>query len=248
MLSLSRISRSDEGANNSIEPTRALSGARGSSPAFADNMRMPDSILGRSAVTVGIAIGFAVCFSCAPHGFMLVANMLTPDAEGVLSFQVGSFLPGVHAVLVGLTVLFSSWVLIPIWSVLSAISVLLATARRSLIARAMIVILAFSSLLVGALWAPGPITRWPFSILGHHEERELVRDLFPLHIVRPEWISPVDDQFTGRWAVAEIVARCAIVALGWALGLIIIHRSTRHISAANNSVQPTAGRFAASGG
>jgi len=169
---------------------------------------------------------------------MVAADMLTPDAQGVLSLQVGSFLPVVHAALVNLVVLFSL-PLIPIWSILSAISVLLAIVRRQLISRVLIAILAFSCLSVGALWAPGPITQWPISILGHHDKRELVRELFPIHIVRPEWISPVDDVFSFRWGVAEILARCAIVGSAWAFGLIIIHRLTRQISAANKAPQST---------
>jgi hypothetical protein len=202
-------------------------------------MRLPDSILGRSAVAMGIAIAFSACFLCATYVFMLVANMLTPDAKGVLSLQVDSVLPGLHAVLVGLSVLFSV-PLVPIWSILAAMSVLLAMVRRRLIVRAMIIILASSSLLVGALWAPGPLVRWPISILGDHDERQLVCELFPVHIVRPEWINPVDDRFTIRWMEAELVARCSVVALVWAFGLVIIYRSTRLISATAHPVPPTA--------
>ena len=192
--------------------------------------------LRRLAITFGVlSLFFGLFLFASGFAGMFIADMLTPHAKGALTIQTESCLPMLHAVIVGLWVVGRLPTTLCLFSMLLAVSVVLFLRRRGCLPRAAIVCLAFASLVGSSLWVPNPIVRWPISILGDHDERELIRGLFPVHIVNPDWINPSDSDVTSRWAFAEVMARGVPAAGIWCVALLAIARLTRPKETANAS-------------
>jgi len=176
------------------------------------------------------------------YGAMFVADMLTPNGQGVLSVQVESLPPFFHAVLVGLFAVGRIPSSLCLFSIILAVSVVLFVSRRKWLTRAAIICLAVACLVGSSLWVPNPFVRWPISILGDHDDRQLIRELFPVHVVNPDWITSGGMDITGRWCIAEAMARGVLVAGMWSVALLVIARLTRPKEAANKQMQVLVGK------
>ena len=102
--------------------------------------------------------------------------------------------------------------------------------------------------LTGGYWALGPFRYWPIEIFGEHDDVVLIRSLFPIRIVDPNWVHASKDDFAVMWCIAEYKARAAIVLVSWLALLIAFIFWVRRTRSAINSAQPSATRSAADGG
>ena len=100
----------------------------------------------------------------------------------------------------------------------------------------------------GSWWALGPFRYSPMEILGEYDEIQLIRSLFPVRIIDPSWIHVAKDDLDMIWCFAEFKARAGVSLIVWLAALIGFFVWVRHTRSAINSVQPTAGRSAPSGG
>ena len=84
--------------------------------------------------------------------------------------------------------------------------------------------------IAGGYWVIGPFIHWPGEIFGDYDPADLIRRLFPIHIVNPSWIRAAKDDVDMMWCFAEVKARAAVVVVGWLAlmtGFVVWVRHTR---------------------
>jgi len=105
----------------------------------------------------------------------------------------------------------------------------------------LLVLTTLAALAVAFFWALAPLLTpvWHLSEIGS-TDADLVRELWPFHLVQPEWVSTPPDYI--RWAQAETLARGIVVFLSWATTAILLERRylRSHRNTPPNTLQATA--------
>lgn len=91
-------------------------------------------------------------------------------------------------------------------------------------------------------WAFGPLLT-PLICINSTEwtGADVVRRVWHLRLVQPEWVSKPTDYVL--WSQAESLARCIVVVLGWSVGVAFIvrgHLASRRKSPLDTASQPMA--------
>jgi hypothetical protein len=88
----------------------------------------------------------------------------------------------------------------------------------------LLLLITWAAMAVAFFWALAPFILTPLSYLFPSDwtDADLVRHLWPCHLVPPEWVSAPPDY--GQWVVAETKARLAVVFLGWLVSITFIVR------------------------
>jgi len=82
--------------------------------------------------------------------------------------------------------------------------------------RTFILLLALTTLAALAaafLWGLAPLLT-PLATIHDGTEADLIREIWPLRLVQPEWVSIPPNHYQ-RWEMAETLARLIVVFLGW---------------------------------
>jgi hypothetical protein len=108
--------------------------------------------------------------------------------------------------------------------------------------------LTLGAAVAGGFWALSPFIFYPIEILGDYDPVQLIRKLFPIHIVDPSWIHAAKDDLDMMWCFAEFRARAAIVLAAWLVAMTVLIIRVWRGRSAIHSVQLTAARCADSGG
>jgi hypothetical protein len=99
------------------------------------------------------------------------------------------------------------------------------------------------ALLIAFFWALDPMLTAIFMLTRPGiTDAELIREIWHVRLVQPEWISGPGQLF--KWMEAEAGARLSVVFLGWLASVFTLvkrhYRGTAKSS--NQSLEPTAGR------
>jgi hypothetical protein len=90
----------------------------------------------------------------------------------------------------------------------------------------LIVLGIFVALAVVALtlfWAIAPAIT-PVIALSDGNEADLIRELWPIRLVQPEWVFYFYGPSLTYWTLAESIARLVLVILGWLAAAFLIYR------------------------
>jgi len=103
-----------------------------------------------------------------------------------------------------------------------------------------IVAVTFVALAVAFFWALDPMLSAIFMLTHATTDAELIRQVWHIRLVQPEWISGPGQLF--KWMEAEAAARLSVVFLGWLAAVFTLVRRYRHgpPKSSNQSMQPTA--------
>jgi hypothetical protein len=108
-------------------------------------------------------------------------------------------------------------------SLLYAASRILAFRLHDCVARWALLLLLIVALFVGASWVATPFLKYPTNVLGNYSDAELIREVFPLRLVRVEWMNAFGGTFIG-WLFAETCGRLLVLTILSALALAILYR------------------------
>jgi hypothetical protein len=105
--------------------------------------------------------------------------------------------------------------------------------RLSRLSAAAVVFVDVTGVLIGAFWVPNPIVLWPFEIFGGPPTlRELIDNLFPIHIVPASAISldsPGGFEAMIRWPFIEWGARFCVLIVVWVACLLAIRTAEKRL-------------------
>jgi hypothetical protein len=86
-----------------------------------------------------------------------------------------------------------------------------------------------AALVVAWLWAVAPVTA---PLLYIHSsgwtDADLVRRIWPVRLIQPEWVSSPPQYDYLRWTQAETLARLSVVFIAWIASVGWIVRTSRH--------------------
>ena len=111
---------------------------------------------------------------------------------------------------------------------------------KSLVAR-------LAALAAALFWAVAPVTTRLFYLhSGAWTEAAVVRHLWPLHLIQPEWIGSPPEYDYLLWMQAETLARLSVVFVVWIASVGWAVRSSRPgepVVSPNNCAVPNLGHF-----
>jgi hypothetical protein len=106
-----------------------------------------------------------------------------------------------------------------------------------------IVVVTILALLITFFWALDPILTAIFMLTRTGiTDAELIRQVWHVRLVQPEWISGPGQIF--KWMEVEAGARLGVILLGWLASVfILVRRHHRGVAKSSNpSLEPTGGR------
>src|SRR4051812_6815604 len=105
-----------------------------------------------------------------------------------------------------------------------------------------IIAVTIMALLITVFWALDPMLTAIFMLTGSNTtDAELIRQIWHVRLVQPEWISGPGQLM--KWMEVEACARLVVMFLAWLASVIaLVRRNCRGApKSSNQSLQPTAG-------
>jgi len=87
----------------------------------------------------------------------------------------------------------------------------------------LLLLITWAAMAAAWFWALVPfLTPMVYPFPSDWTEADLIRHLWPFHLVQPEWVSTPPDYM--QWTMAETKARLAVVLLGWLVSITLLIR------------------------
>ena len=89
----------------------------------------------------------------------------------------------------------------------------------------LLLLITWAAMAAAWFWALVPfLTPMVYPFPSDWTEADLIRHLWPFHLVQPEWVSSPPNYDYGQWLQAELLARLSVVFLVWVVSNILADR------------------------